>query len=92
MAQHQVADVFVDGQKASEFPWLVSELTTPAETGWTDADYFIPPTLAAGKDQITIKLQYVDSSNAQQGINAFHYWVYCYGPRDMLSSGADQKQ
>ncbi len=79
MAQHQVAAVYVDGQKAGEFPWLVSELATPAVTGWTDADYFIPASLTAGKKQIAIKVQYVDSSNSQQGINEFHYWVYCYG-------------
>ena len=80
MSRRQVAEVQVDGKKVSEFPWYVCELATPAQTGWLDTDYFIPASLTAGKQQITVKVKYLDSCNPEQGINEFHYWVYSYGP------------
>ncbi len=67
LAQHQVAEVYVDGVKASAFPWNVCEPAAPAHTGWTDSDYFIPAALTAGKKQITIKVQICGFEQRQAG-------------------------
>ena len=67
---NQKANVYIDGQ-------LVGEWVTPKRDilyRWLDAEFTIPSEYILGKDQITVKIEFVSS---QIDWNEFYYWIYC---------------
>jgi hypothetical protein len=68
----QRANVFVDDT-------LVGEWSTPGSNNvdqWLDAEFDIPSSFVEGKDEITIKVDFVSSA---YDWNEFYYWIYCDG-------------
>ena len=65
----QVADVYVDGQKVAQ--WAPN--AAAGQCRWYDESVDLPASATAGKSQITIRNQFVSSSN---DYNEFYYWVY----------------
>ena len=79
----QRAAVYVDGQRLPQ-PW---DITTYSEQpqrgersfdGWFDAEYEIPAAYTRGKKSVRIRLGHLGPQPG--GLNAYHYWVYCYEP------------
>lgn len=64
----QVADVYVDGQKVAQ--WAPNALA--GQCRWYDESVDLPASATAGKSQITIRNQFVSSTN---DYNEFYYWV-----------------
>ncbi len=65
----QVADVYVDGTKVAQWAPNASQ----SGCNWLDESVLLPAAATAGKSQITIRNQFVSSSN---DFNEFRYWAY----------------
>ncbi|MBL8026081.1 MAG: DUF2961 domain-containing protein [Fibrobacteres bacterium] len=76
----QEADVYIDGQKITEYPWYVCDLSTCSiDQRFIDSDFEIPHAYTDGKDSIVVKIVYVNSTDTVNGINEFRYLIYAYG-------------
>lgn len=77
----QTGNVYVDGKKLA-VPWHIvtySDMDKRGKRsfdGWFDAEYEIPASFTRGKNQITVKIQHIQSQ--KQELNSFYYWVFCY--------------
>lgn len=77
----QTANVYVDGKKLT-VPWHIvtySDMMKKGERsfdGWYDSEYEIPKKYTQGENQITVRIEYVQS--IKHRLNSFYYWVYCY--------------
>ncbi len=70
--QNQKANVFVDGQLVGE--WFTPQLDVVYR--WLDAEFNIPSSFTTGKNEITVRVEYI-SSNIDW--NEFYYWIHCDG-------------
>jgi hypothetical protein len=79
----QTGNVYVDGKKLA-VPWHMVTYSEMARKGnrsfdgWFDSEYEIPKEYTRGKDQVTVKIEHVQS--VKNELNSFCYWVYCYVP------------
>ncbi|MGH2611555.1 MAG: DUF2961 domain-containing protein, partial [Rhabdochlamydiaceae bacterium] len=77
----QTANVYIDGKKLPD-PWHIvtySDMMKKGKRsfdGWFDSEYEIAKEYTQGKDQITVKIEYVES--VKHRLNSFYYWVYDY--------------
>jgi hypothetical protein len=77
----QTGNVYVDGKKLVT-PWhtvTYSEMSKRGQRsfdGWFDTEYEIPKAYTQGKNQITIKVEHLQS--VKNELNVFNYWVYSY--------------
>lgn len=86
---YQRANVYVDGRKVYERQWVVcAPQNTVYYQAWLDSDFAIPAKYTAGKRNINIKVEYVDSPKAGE-INEFYYWIFSYvnAPTDTIPPG-----
>jgi hypothetical protein len=75
----QLANVYIDGQKAIERPWyMVDYDKTYRDIRWADSDFEIPAKYTAGKSEITVKVE--NLGGVERPWNEFYYWVYSYQP------------
>ena len=73
------ARVYVDGQLVTERPWYsVDYEKTYRGIRWLDSDFEIPKRYTAGKNKITVRIEFVSSQTGRW--DEFHYWAYCYSP------------
>lgn len=76
-SNHQVADVYVDGVQAGQWP-----ATDDTAGYWSYQTITLPASLTAGKSTITVRNAFVSASIDW---NEFHYWV------DSVVGGVDQR-
>ena len=73
----QRANVYVDGVLVSERPWYTVDYErTYRDIRWLDADFEIPSHYTAGKNAITLKIEYVSGKKPEW--DEYYYWIYSY--------------
>ncbi len=73
----QRANVYVDGSLVSERPWYTVDYEkTYRDIRWLESDFEIPSRYTAGKNAITLKVEYVTAKNLEW--DEYYYWIYSY--------------
>jgi hypothetical protein len=76
----QIANVYVDGRCVTQRPWYsVDYPRTYRSIRWQDTDFEIPCMYTAGKNSITLRINYVRGEN--QNWNEYYYWIFSFLPR-----------
>lgn len=73
MTGRQKANVYVDGALVRERSWYYAD-RNPYKR-WLEDEFAIPAAYTAGKDELTIRLEYVQEGESQTW-NEFYYWVF----------------